>query len=223
MAGGVVLILAAVSVTALLAFLERLIPMAPDGMLIVLRIGGYLLLAMLVVTAAAVLFRFAPDEPGATWIWLSPGAILATACWLAGTSLFGLYAANFGDYNATYGSLSAVVVLLTWLWLSAYVFLLGAELNAELERQVGELASTPAKREPDRLPQSTDPSRTERSSPPDTVANLAMAAAGIVLLRYRRVAGAALIVWAVAKPMRRHRTGSMTPPGLPARPPPAAS
>ena len=88
------------------------------------------------MTAAAVLFRFGPDHPTPSWRWLSPGAVVATLLWLAGTTAFALYVSNFGDYGATYGSLSAVVVLLTWLWLSAYVFLLGAELNAELERQV---------------------------------------------------------------------------------------
>ncbi|GGB20781.1 hypothetical protein GCM10011380_07950 [Sphingomonas metalli] len=135
-AGGVVLVLAAVLVTALLGFLESLVPDAPAMLLSLIRIAGYLLLATLVVTAAAILFRFAPDRRQARWVWLSPGAILATVAWLAGTSLFGIYVSNISDYGATYGSLSAVVVLLTWLWLTAYVFLLGAELNAELERQV---------------------------------------------------------------------------------------
>src|SRR3546814_1817457 len=57
--------------------------------------------------------------------------------WLAATVLFGLYVANFANYNATYGSLGAVVVLLMWLWVSAYAILFGAELNAEAERQTG--------------------------------------------------------------------------------------
>ncbi|PWQ83542.1 hypothetical protein DKY64_21810, partial [Stenotrophomonas maltophilia] len=70
------------------------------------------------------------------WVWLSPGSLAATMLWLGGTAGFGVYVSNFGNYGATYGSLSAVIVMLTWLWLSAFVFLLGAELNAELERQV---------------------------------------------------------------------------------------
>src|SRR3546814_14158537 len=57
--------------------------------------------------------------------------------WLAATVLFGLYVANFANYNATYGSLGAVVVLLMWLWVSAYAILIGAEINAEAERQTG--------------------------------------------------------------------------------------
>lgn len=190
-AGGVVLILAAVLATALLALLERLMPGAPGVVLALVRIGGYLVLAVLVVTAAAILFRFAPDRPGARWVWLSPGAALATVCWLAGTALFGVYAANFANYGATYGSLSAVIVLLTWLWLSAYVFLLGAELNAELERQVsGELVG-------DVPPPPMAPPADPRS--PGPVPSVAITAAGIVLLRYRRLAGAALLVWAAAR------------------------
>lgn len=199
-AGGVVLILAAVAATALLAFLERLFPAAPGWTLTILRLAGYLLLATLIVTAAAVLFRFAPDRPGARWVWLSPGAVLATIGWLAGTSLFGLYAANFGNYGATYGSLSAVIVLLTWLWLSAYVFLLGAELNAELERQVsGELAPAPPVAAPPQASVAEDRA-------PSRLPDLAVAAAGVLLLRYRRLAGAALIVWAVAASARHGRT-----------------
>ncbi|WP_230482028.1 YihY/virulence factor BrkB family protein [Sphingomonas sp. Leaf21] len=135
-AGGVLTIFLAMGTTMLLAFLNGLIPGAPGIVLTAIRLGGYLLLALVVVTAAAVLFRYGPDHRHPRWVWLSPGAIGATLLWLAGTAAFGFYVSRFGNYGATYGSLSAVIVTLTWLWLSAYVFLLGAELNAELERQV---------------------------------------------------------------------------------------
>lgn len=69
------------------------------------------------------------------WQWLSPGSVGATLVWLAATAGFGIYVANFGSYDATYGSLGAALVLLTWLYLSAYILLLGAEVNCELERQ----------------------------------------------------------------------------------------
>lgn len=134
-AGGVVLLLAAIASTTLLAFLRGLIPSAPDIVVAAIRFAGYLLLATFVVSAAALLYRYGPSRAKPRWSWLSPGAIAATLLWLAGTAGFGVYVANFGNYGATYGSLSAVIVLLTWLWLSAYVFLLGAELNSELERQ----------------------------------------------------------------------------------------
>lgn len=134
-AGAVVLILSAVAVTGALAFLEALVPGAPGVVLGLVRIAGYLVLALFTVTAVACLYRYGPARKGAKWTWLTPGSAAATILWLAGTAGFGWYAANFGNYGATYGSLSAVIVLLTWLWLSAYVFLLGAELNSELERQ----------------------------------------------------------------------------------------
>lgn len=141
---GVALVFLAMLATAMIGFLEGLIPGAPTILLILIRLIGYAILAALVLTAAAVLFRVGPARPQPRFVWLSPGSLGATVLWLGGTSGFGLYAANFGNYGATYGSLSAVIVLLTWLWLSAYVFLLGAELNAELERHVAGEAATPA-------------------------------------------------------------------------------
>jgi membrane protein len=83
----------------------------------------------------ALIYRYAPDRPKAKWQWLSPGAIVATLLWVAATVGFGFYVSNFGSYNATYGSLGAVVVFLTWLYLTAYILLMGGELNAELEKQ----------------------------------------------------------------------------------------
>jgi len=85
--------------------------------------------------AVAVLYRYAPDRNDARWSWLTPGSVIATLGWIIMTFGFGYYAAHFGNYNATYGALGAVVVLLMWLYLSAYVLLLGAELNSELEHQ----------------------------------------------------------------------------------------
>ncbi len=134
--GGVLMIFLAIGATMLLAFLSGLIPNAPGVVLALIRIAGYLVLALVVVTASAVLFRYGPDNRPPRWVWLSPGSVGATLLWLAGTAAFGFYVSHFGNYGATYGSLSAVIVTLTWLWLTAYVFLLGAELNADLERQV---------------------------------------------------------------------------------------
>ena len=74
-----------------------------------------------------------PARRQARWVWLTPGSVLAAVLWLLLTIGFGIYVANFGNYGATYGSLSAVVVLLTWLYLSSYILLFGAELNAERE------------------------------------------------------------------------------------------
>jgi len=82
-----------------------------------------------------VLYRYAPARSDAKWAWLSPGAIFATVSWLIASFLFSLYTANFGRYNKTYGSLGAVVVVMLWLYLTAAVIILGAEIDAEVERQ----------------------------------------------------------------------------------------
>ena len=94
------------------------------------RVLAYLVLAGAGTAGAAMLYRHAPYGPDPDWRQLLPGAAFAGVMLVALTGLFGVYVANFGDYNATYGSLSAVVVLLTWLYLSAYVLLFGAELAA---------------------------------------------------------------------------------------------
>jgi membrane protein len=85
--------------------------------------------------ALAVLYRFAPSREKPRWAWVSPGAIAATALWLAGSLAFSYYVSNFGSYNETYGTLGAVIILLLWFYLSGYVVLVGAELNAEMEHQ----------------------------------------------------------------------------------------
>ncbi|MCJ2186419.1 YihY/virulence factor BrkB family protein [Novosphingobium beihaiensis] len=83
----------------------------------------------------ALIMRYGPDRRPAKWRWLAPGAVLATLLWIAISFGFSLYVAYLSDYNATYGSLSAIVVFLMWLFLSAYGVLVGALLNAEIERQ----------------------------------------------------------------------------------------
>jgi membrane protein len=82
-----------------------------------------------------VLYRFGPDRDNPRWRWVTPGAVGAAALWVIGSLVFSLYTANFAKYNETYGSLGAVVVLLLWLFLTALVVILGAEINCELERQ----------------------------------------------------------------------------------------
>lgn len=133
--GAVLLIFGAIAATGVLAFLSSLIPNAPGLVVLLIRLLGYAAIAALAVSAGAALYRYGPDRASASWAWLTPGSAIATVMWLAGTALFGLYVSNFANYGATYGSLSAIIVLLTWLWLTAYVFLFGAELNSELERQ----------------------------------------------------------------------------------------
>lgn len=88
--------------------------------------------------AVTALFRYAPCRRGARWRWITPGAAVAVGLWLAVSVLFSAYAERFADYNATYGAIAGVIALLMWLWLSAFVLLLGAQTDAELERQTEE-------------------------------------------------------------------------------------
>ena len=93
------------------------------------------LLLVLTVLGIAVLYRYAPDRRAARWAWLTPGAAMACAAWIAASVGFSFYVSNFGNYNESFGALAGVVVLLMWLWISAFVLLLGAEVNAEAEAQ----------------------------------------------------------------------------------------
>jgi membrane protein len=93
------------------------------------------LFALIALAALAVIYRWAPDRQRARWRWISPGAVLATIVWVIASVGFSIYTANFGSYNETYGALGAVVVVMLWLFITAYVIIAGAELNAELERQ----------------------------------------------------------------------------------------
>ena len=85
--------------------------------------------------AVSVLYRYGPSRDHAKWRWVSWGAFAATLLWVVASALFALYLTHFNSYNKTYGSLGAIVVLLLWLYLSAFCVLLGAELNSEMERQ----------------------------------------------------------------------------------------
>lgn len=106
----------------------RLSPIAA----VAIKYLSWVVAAALASWAVAALYRYAPSREHAQWKWLTPGSVVATVSWAAMTTSFGFYAAHFGNYNATYGALGAVVVLLMWLCLSAYILLLGAELDAEL-------------------------------------------------------------------------------------------
>jgi len=99
-------------------------------------------LAVLVMLALAALYRFAPCRATPRWRWVSWGAVVATLVWIAASVGFSIYVRSFADYNATYGSLGGVVVLLFWFYITAYVVLLGAELNAEIEHQTARDSTT---------------------------------------------------------------------------------
>jgi len=93
------------------------------------------MLLVIVLLGMAVLYRYGPNRTEPQWRWVSPGAITGTILWIAGSIAFSVYVAHFNSYNKTYGSLGGAVILLTWLYLSSFVLLLGAVINAQSERQ----------------------------------------------------------------------------------------
>jgi membrane protein len=102
---------------------------------VVLKLLPWLVLAGFMTTALGVLYRYGASRAEASTRWVSWGAVVATLLWIAASMVFSIYVSNFSSYNETYGALGAVVILLMWLWISAFIVLLGAELNAEMEHQ----------------------------------------------------------------------------------------
>jgi membrane protein len=99
------------------------------------NIAKWPVLLIVVSFMFALLYWAAPNVKQPGFRWVSPGGILAVVGWLIASGAFAFYVANFGSYNKTYGALGGVIVFLVWLWISNIVILLGAEFNAELERQ----------------------------------------------------------------------------------------
>ena len=113
------------------------------------------LLAGIVVVVVALLYYITPNVRQPRFRWLSPGALVAIVTWFCGSALFGLYVASFSGYDAVYGSLAGVIVFLVWLWVSNTALLLGAELDAEIERARELQAGIGAEREVQLPPRDT--------------------------------------------------------------------
>ena len=124
-------------VPAALALLE-LGPVA-DALL---RYGRWVLLLVVIALGISLLYRFGPSREHARWRWLSWGSGLAAIVWVAASWAFSWYLQNFADFNATYGSLGAVIGLLIWTWISMIVIIMGAEINAEMEHQTARDSTT---------------------------------------------------------------------------------
>jgi membrane protein len=99
------------------------------------------------LAAFATLLYLGPDVAHPRWRFVTPGSVFAAVVWLAASGGFAVYTAMFGSYNKTWGSLAAVIIMLTWLWLAAIALLLGAEINAEAERSRELRQGQPAERE----------------------------------------------------------------------------
>ena len=133
----VVLFFMASAAITMVNLLASLLPDLGGALREALQIAFWLAAAAVVSLVIAVIYAYAPNREEVEWRWLTPGSLVATIVWIAATFGFSFYVSNFGNYNATYGALGAVIVFLTWLYLSAYILLLGAELNQVLSRRAG--------------------------------------------------------------------------------------
>jgi membrane protein len=100
------------------------------------------LLAVLLMAGLAALYRYAPDRDKPKWGWSSPGSVVATVLWVLASVGFSIYVNAFGNYNKTYGALAGVIILMFWLFLTAFVVLVGAEWNTEMELQTAKDTTT---------------------------------------------------------------------------------
>lgn len=107
----------------------------PAWMKLAVTIGGWLLVALMLLAGLAMIYKYAPVRTNPQVRWVSVGSVVALLLWLAGSVAFSLYVSNFGSYADTYGSIAAIVIFLLWLFLSAYIVLLGGEINSESEHQ----------------------------------------------------------------------------------------
>jgi len=125
----VLALLALVGVT-LASSLETVVPHASTALVVGGKAVAYCLLIAVAAAVAATLYRYGPSREKARWTWITPGSVFTAVTWLVLTILFGVWVTAVSDYSRTYGSLGAVVGLLTWMYLSAYVFVLGASSTA---------------------------------------------------------------------------------------------
>lgn len=136
-AAGIALALLALGVTVALPPALQYLGLSQATELIA-RIGRWPALFVIVAVALAIVYRYGPSRNEPRWRWISWGSMFAALAWLAASILFSWYAQNFGSFNKTYGSLGAVIGFMTWIWLSAIVILIGAELDAEMEHQTAQ-------------------------------------------------------------------------------------
>lgn len=133
-AGFVVVVGAAVGLLAVLPGLVDRLALGPTGAVVVFVVRWALLLA-LVLVALGLVYRHAPAREAVRWRWVSRGSFVATGLWVAASALFSWYVVHYGNFQDTYGALAGAVVLLLWLQISFFLVLLGAELNAAIERR----------------------------------------------------------------------------------------
>ena len=109
----------------------------PSGLESFIDWGRWFLIAFLFIIALGMLYKNAPDRDDPEFKWVSWGAFISTVLWIGGSLLFSWYVENFGSYDKVYGSFAAVIILMLWLFITAFIILLGAEINSEMEHQTG--------------------------------------------------------------------------------------
>jgi membrane protein len=119
-----------------------------DTTVTIWNIAKWPVIALVVSQVIAFLYWVTPNVRHPGYRWISPGGILAVVLWVLASLAFAFYVSNFGSYNKTYGSLAAVIIFLVWLWVTNVAILLGAELNAETEREREIVKGQPAEQEP---------------------------------------------------------------------------
>ncbi|MGI9395069.1 MAG: YihY/virulence factor BrkB family protein [Boseongicola sp.] len=129
MLGAIMMSLLLVGLPTVLAFL----PLAQDT-LQTLAASRWIVVGLVLLSGLSFVFRFGPADAQHRWVWFSPGIFLAVVLWFAASIGFAIYVDNFGRYNETFGSLGGVIVLLTWLWLSAFIVLMAAIVDAEFNK-----------------------------------------------------------------------------------------
>ncbi|WP_296417740.1 YihY/virulence factor BrkB family protein [Pseudooctadecabacter sp.] len=127
-------LLLALVVVAVLPAVVDFFRLGPVGEPLVLVLS-FVVLAALTMAGLAVLYRYGPSRDAAEWSWVSLGGLVGCALWIVASAGFAFYVSSFGSYNESFGALAGVVILLTWLWMSVFIVLIGAELNAEMEAQ----------------------------------------------------------------------------------------
>jgi membrane protein len=130
--GAVMVVIVGLLAATVLGWLQTVATSLGPIALTVIKIGTWIVAALLASAAIGGAYRFGPARAPTGWQWISMGSGIATLLWLGATLGLGVYVSKFGNYNATYGSLSAVVVLLMWFYVSSYAILLGATINAIL-------------------------------------------------------------------------------------------
>jgi membrane protein len=131
--GTIAFLLIALACVVALPVVLNYVPLPQLGVL--LNLARWPVLLVLIAVALALIYRYGPSRTQPQWQWVSYGSAFAAIAWIAASALFSWYAANFGSFNKTYGSLGAIVGFMTWMWLSIIVVLVGGKLNAEIEHQ----------------------------------------------------------------------------------------